>query len=135
MELNLKGNILIVICFTLSVTGLLLIYVAALNIKPMEMKISEINFELIGRSVTTSGNIIYKKEHTAGHLFLTISDGKSNIQVPLFAGFMTSLNSNGINSNDFKVGRTISVSGLIDEYQGSLQIIPRKPEDIKLLGD
>ena len=101
MGLNLKQNTLIIICFISSISGLILIYIAVLNIEPMKMKISEINFELVGRSVATSGNIIYKREHVAGHVFLTISDGKSNIEVPLFAGFMDSLNE--ITSENFKI--------------------------------
>jgi DNA/RNA endonuclease YhcR with UshA esterase domain len=65
-------------------------------------------------------------------ILVTISDNKSQIQVPLFSNFLKSL-SEKLDLNQLKVGRKISVVGTVDEYMGDLQIIPRKPEDIKLI--
>lgn len=117
-----------------SLIGLILIYFAAINLQPKEISISEITPELIGRTVTTHGFIVYKKVHPEGHVFLTISDNKTKIQVPLFAGYMKSLEERNLTEKDFKVGRELTVSGLVDEYRGSLQIIPRKLSDVKLIG-
>lgn len=36
---------------------------------------------------------------------------------------------------DFVKGSKISVAGLVDEYRGQLQVIPRKPDDLKILGE
>lgn len=130
-----KINPLISISLVCSVVGLILIYIAALNLQPRQIKISDITAELVGRSVSTSGKIVYKRSHVAGHLFLTISDNDAKIQVPLFAGFMNSLSEVGLTEKDFKVGDKVSVSGLIDEYRGQLQIIPRKVDDIRILGE
>ncbi|MDI6798857.1 MAG: OB-fold nucleic acid binding domain-containing protein [Candidatus Aenigmarchaeota archaeon] len=109
--------------------GLILIYLAASNIQPREVRLSEITSELIGRTVTTSGKIIYKSFHPAGHIFLTVSDGKGKLQVPLFAGFVNKLD----DADDFKKGIKIEVTGLVEEYRGSLQVVPRKVGDIKIL--
>lgn len=133
--MNFKGNLLIIICLLCSVAGLVLIYFAAINIQPMQLQLSEINFELVGRTVRTTGYISYKNSHPNGHLFLTITDGKAKLQVPLFAGFVTALEGNGLTKDDFRKGRRIVVEGLISEYRGQLQIIPRKPEDIKIFSD
>jgi len=131
--MKLKENSLILICLVSSISGLTLIYIAAINIQPKQLKLSEINFDFVGRAVKTSGYIVYKSSHPAGHVFLTISEGKSKIQVPLFAGFMNALNGNGLTNDDFIKGRKIEVEGLVGEYLGSLQIIPRKADDIKIL--
>lgn len=116
-----------------SAAGLVLIYFAAINIQPSTIKINEIDSQLIGKTVKTTGYIIYKNNHPAGHVFLTIGDGQSKIQVPLFAGFVNSLNENDVSVDDFRKGVRISVTGLVDEYKGQLQILPRKPNDIKIL--
>lgn len=128
-----KPNLLIVVCVIFSLTGLFLIYIAAINIEPKQLKISEINFEFVGRAVSTKGYINYKNSHPNGHIFLTLSDDGSNIQVPLFAGFVSALTENGFDINDLRKGSKIAVEGLVSEYRGELQIIPRKPSDVKIL--
>ena len=116
-----------------SLIGLFLIYIATINLQPREIEISDITPELIGRTVTTHGIIVYKKVHPEGHVFLTLSDNKTKIQVPLFAGYMNSLKERNLTEKDFKPGEKLIVSGLVDEYKGSLQIIPRKLSDVKLV--
>lgn len=132
---SLAKNSLVFICFILSAVGLGLIYIAAINIQPALLSLEEVDSQLIGRSVKTSGYISYKKIHPEGHVFLTISENGRKIQVPLFAGFMNALNGNGLTENDLKKGVKISVSGLVGEYKGQLQIIPRKPDDVEILGE
>lgn len=132
--MELKKNLLLIICLLSSVFGLVLIYVAATKIQPLEMELGEIDSELIGRTVKISGYIVYKNSNPAGHVFLTVSSGKAKIQVPLFAGLMNKLIDNGLPEEKFEKGTRISVTGLVDEYRGSLQIVPRKVEDIEILG-
>jgi len=128
----MQKNFLTLISFLTSVVGLILIYIAAINIKPVEIKISQINSDLIGRSVSTKGTITQKKLHSEGHLFLMISDGESDIQVPIFSSLMNDLKKENITESDFIIDGMISLSGLVDEYGGQLQILPRKTSDIKL---
>jgi DNA/RNA endonuclease YhcR with UshA esterase domain len=130
---NIKQNKLILICLFSSILGLVLIYFSALSIQPSTIKLNEIDSRSIGKTVRTTGYIIYKNNHPAGHIFLTIADNQSKIQVPLFAGFVNSLNENDFPINELKKGTKILVEGLVDEYKGQLQIIPRKPSDIKIL--
>jgi len=96
--------------------------------------LSEINFDLTGRSVATTGYVSYVSKHPNGHIFLTLSDGSSTLQVPLFAGFVSSMKTDGINPN-FHRGDVLEVDGLVGEYLGQLQIIPRKTSDIRLMED
>ena len=130
----MQKNFLALISLITSVVGLILIYIAAINIKPVEIKISQINPDLIGRTVSTQGTIKQKNLHTDGHMFLTISDGKSNIQVPIFSSLMKDLKSVNLTEEDFEVNKIISVTGLVDEYRGDLQILPRKTSDVKIGG-
>lgn len=97
------------------------------------MEIDEINSLQIGKKVSTIGYIISIRKHFNGHIFLTISNGKGRINVPLFSSLVDALNRNGINTKKLRKGIKIYVSGFVSEYKNRLQIIPRKPEDIKLL--
>jgi len=135
LSLDLKTNSLVLIFLFCSITGLILIYIAAINLEPKQIELKEITPELVGRSVSTTGEIVYMRSHDAGHLFLTISVDDTKIAVPLFAGYMTSLKEVGLTEDDFYEGVEISVSGLVDEYQGQLQIIPRRKDDVKILSD
>ena len=127
-------NILVFASLFTSLIGLILIYIAAINIKPVEIKINQINSDLIGRSVSTEGKIVEKKLHSEGHMFLIISDDDSEIQVPIFSSLMNDLNKENITELNFEINGTISVIGLIDEYRGQLQILSRKTSDIKIGG-
>ena len=128
-------NILVLISLLTSVIGLVLIYIAAINLQPKQIELKDITPELVGRSILTKGKIIYRKTHAAGHLFLTISDGDTKMAVPLFAGYLNTLKEVDLTEDDFYVGVEISVSGLVDEYQGQLQVIPRRVDDVKILSD
>lgn len=132
----MRINKLTIICLLCSIAGLLLIYIATINTQPTEIPINEITTDLIGRTITTSGYIVYKSSNPAGHVFLTLSDNnKTKIEIPLFAGFMNSLSEVGITEQDFKEGSRVLVSGLVDQYQGQLQVQPRKASDIQILSD
>jgi len=131
----MESKILVSICLFSSILGLTLIYIAAVNIQPLETEIGEIDYQLMGRTVKTTGYISYKRTHPEGHIFLTISDNGATIQVPLFAGFVNALNGNGLTENDLRKGAQISITGLVDEYKGQLQVTPRKPDDVKILGE
>ena len=114
-----------------SIFGLTLIYFSAISIRPIKIELNEINFDLIGKSVRTSGFIIDSYYSRKGNLFLLISDknNRTKIQVPLFSNFLKYLN---YSVRDFKIGRKILVSGTVSEYRGILQIIPRKIKDVML---
>jgi len=126
-------NVLVWICLLTSVIGLVLIYIAAINLEPKQIELKDITPELVGRSVSTKGEIVYRRTHDAGHLFLTISDDDTEIAVPLFAGYLNTLKEVGLTEDDFYEGAEILVSGLVDEYQGQLQIIPRRVNDVKII--
>jgi len=129
--MELKQNIFQVVCVVSSILGLLLIYFAALNTKPSEVSISKIDESLVGRSVTVSGFISYLKFHPDGHIFITVSDNTTKIQVPLFSSFLSSAR---IDVSNIKVGRKVVVSGIVDVYKNQLQIVPNKADDFKVLG-
>ncbi len=128
-------NPLLIVCSACSIAGLVLIYIADINLAATQLRIGDIDFDMVGRKVATTGYIYYVRKHPEGHVFLTISDGKDKIQVPLFNGFVNTLQESGIGPAQLVKGKRIEVEGLVEEYQGSLQISPRTAEDIKIVGE
>ena len=113
-----------------SLIGLVLIYIAAINLQPTQAALSSIDASIVGRTVSTTGYITSART-SQGHLFLIISDNSTNLQVPLFAGYIQSTK---LDADQFKVGKKVSVTGLVDQYQGQMQIIPQKSGDISVSG-
>ncbi len=116
------------------ILGLLLIYFASLNTKPTELEISDLSFDYVGKVATVSGNIVYKKEHPAGHIFLTLSDGKNKLQVPVFSGVVNNMDGTDLTKGMLTYKTFVTVTGTVDEYNGELQIVPRKASDIVVNG-
>jgi DNA/RNA endonuclease YhcR with UshA esterase domain len=133
--MKLEGGKITYVCIISSTLGLALIYFAAIKVQPLDTELGDIDSELIGRTVRTTGHISYKSLNPAGHVFLTLSDGRKNIEVPLFAGFVNKLAESGLIENQLSKGVQLSVSGVVDEYKGSLQIVPRKVSDVQITGD
>jgi DNA/RNA endonuclease YhcR with UshA esterase domain len=129
--MELKKSLLLIVCVLVSLAGLVFIYFSTTVISPSELKISKIDSSLNGKLISTTGKITYVRTHTAGHVFLTLSDGNSKIEVPLFSSLMKQLNGNGITKYDFRKGKTIRVTGIVGEYKGQLQVVPRKATDIQ----
>jgi DNA/RNA endonuclease YhcR with UshA esterase domain len=127
----LKPSKFQIICILSSIIGLSLVYFIALSKKPAEVSISEVNEGLVGRAVTVKGFISDVKFHKDGHIFLTVSDNGTKIQVPLFSSFLSSTK---LDISKIKVGKKVLVSGVVDTYRGQIQIIPKKAEDFKILG-
>lgn len=131
-------NKLVYVCVAASAVGLAAIYILATMMEAEPIRIADIDFEMVGMSVKTAGYIAYRTDHKDGHIFLTIEDGDSKIQVPLFSGFVSTYdreNSQLASSRDLRRGALIEVEGLVGEYKGQLQVVPRKADDIKILYD
>ncbi|MCD6371811.1 MAG: hypothetical protein J7L39_03790, partial [Candidatus Aenigmarchaeota archaeon] len=110
-----------------------LLYFGSIISKPIHLNVSEVTLEFEGRKVTTSGIItnVYINEEKQ-FISLTISDGKSYIQVPIFSDLTNALKQRGIEPKMFKEGLRVEVTGAVGQYKGRIQVIPRKVEDIRL---
>lgn len=133
--MRLPKDYVLLASLTSSLIGLALIYIAAINIGPQKMSISDITADMEGRKILVEGYLAGKRKHEDGHAFLTISDNNSKIQVPLFSDFMEELNKIGITENDFHLKDRIAVEGILENYKGNLQIIPKNLNDVKILGE
>ncbi len=116
---------ILIVCSLLAIFGIFLLYFIARFSQAEYVPIEKIDSTYIGKTIRTSGKIV-AVTYSKGNVFLTIYDKKS-LDVPIFSNVAKYLEYN------FKKGQEISVVGIVDEYKGKLQIIPRKASDIKVL--
>lgn len=107
-----------------SVVGLVGIYILSAGYEPDLLEISDITQDLSGETVKTEGTVYSVNRHDAGHIFLTITDGDVKIQSPIFKDVAEKMD--WVPSK----GQKISVTGVVDTYKKSVQVIPRKPSDV-----
>ncbi|MEM5829422.1 MAG: exodeoxyribonuclease VII large subunit [Candidatus Aenigmatarchaeota archaeon] len=131
--MEIKKKIFIITCILVSLTGLIFLYFSVSAVSPSEIRISKIDSKLIGKLISTTGKISYVRKHEAGHIFLTLVDDDAKIEVPIFSSLANKLSNNGITQYDLRKGRSVRITGIVSEYKGQLQIVPRRPSDIQIL--
>ena len=110
--------------------GLFLIYYISSITEPTNVQIDSIKPDLVGHFISTDGAIVSRTKTKAGHLFLTLQNGDGNISIVMFSTF---LNKEKVNPDKLLKGVKLSVQGVLEEYKGELQIIPKKGSDVKIL--
>ena len=108
-----------------SIFGLATLSFFSSNIQPLEVRISELNEDYLGKHVKVSG-IVSRINQSKGHLFLSIFDDEE-IQIPIFSDKYRVLREGGFEPN---IGEYIEVCGTVDMYRGHLQILINSTEDI-----
>jgi DNA/RNA endonuclease YhcR with UshA esterase domain len=117
---------ILIVSVAIAIFGICLLFYIARTSKPNFVPLNEIDSTYIGKTISTSGRIV-SVNYNKGNIFLTIYDKNSSIDVPIFSNVAKYLNVN------LKKGQKIVVSGMVDEYKGKLQIVPRKASDIKVV--
>lgn len=112
----------------ISIFGVVLLYFVANNLEPEVVRISDIEYKDVGKTVKITGKITSRYD-SKGHIFLKVSDGTSEILVPVFENLVKRLSIE--EKEGFVKGKGIEVVGEVQEYNGELEIIPRRTEDIR----
>ena len=119
----------VLICGICSLVGLFLIYYISDITLPKEMEIESINPSEVGNFVSTKGTIVSRTLTKTGHLFLTLQGDEGKIDVVMFSTFLTK---EKVDPAKLKKGTTLSINGMLEEYKGELQIVPKKAADVKI---
>lgn len=112
-----------------SLTGLALIYLASVHVQPTLVRISEVGDDAVGGWVVVEGNITHRSDHPEGHIFLRLGDGTGEMMVPVFRGLAERLEGREC----LQKGHRLRVRGRVEEYRGSLEVVPKEPDDILCL--
>lgn len=114
---TVNSNHITLLVLLLSIIGLISIYFAVNNITPIELKIESIEESMNGRMVKINGRIDDIRESKSGNFYWTVSDG-SNITVPILDDKFKKI--------DVKSGDDVEVTGLVSEYNGELEVMPKE---------
>jgi len=114
----MRDDALTRLCLIFSILGLVGLFVIINFTSPLTIGIGEINEEMIGSIISTRGTVKSVRFHEEGHVFLTLSDGKSKIKAVIFSS-----TARKIDVEKLKRGVNVSVTGRVSEYKGGLEII------------
>lgn len=101
----------------LSVIGLTLMYASSLYLTNDRVDIGEIERSWSGKNVKITGEIISYTE-SGDHAFMDVSDSTGNITVVNFD-----------HRKSFEQGDRVNVTGHVEIYQGTLEIIVKEMEE------
>jgi len=111
----------------LSVIGLAVLALLSFYMEPPHTPIYEITPSAVGRPVTIIGNLVDDRDYTNVRILkvddMSATDGRAEITVPVFFEMDLELNR----------GDRISVSGKVQLYKETLEVVPSGPRDIKKL--
>ncbi|MFH1003987.1 MAG: OB-fold nucleic acid binding domain-containing protein [Bacteroidota bacterium] len=105
----------------ITIAGMIALFVFTQSIKPVPMKISEINQDYVGRTVVVTG---YAKSMSVnnGNVFITFEDNESSIKLVMFEKEALK------NKDAYNISRldTLIAEGEVSIYKGEIEIIARK---------
>ena len=99
---------------------------ASVHVQPTLVRIVEVGDDAVGGWVVVGGNITHRSDHPEGHIFLRLEDGTGEMMVPVFRGLAKELEGKGC----LQQGHRLKVRGRVEEYRGSLEVVPKEPSDI-----
>jgi DNA/RNA endonuclease YhcR with UshA esterase domain len=112
-----KSKQITLLIFILAVIGLIAIYFAVINIKPIELKIASIEDSMVDRLVKINGTIGNIRKSKTNNFYWTVNDG-SNITVPIL--------DNKFKKLSVKKGDSVGIIGLVTKYNGELEVMPKE---------
>lgn len=116
--------------FSLSVIGLLLIYISIGRTEAKPVGISDVDSTMVGSYVEVNGYVESAK-FSGDTIFVKLSDGYRTVDVVIFADLKKALGDDA--QTIFAKGSVISARGVVDEYKGAIEIVPNRISDIKKL--
>jgi len=112
---KLKMEFLTKISLTVSIIGILALYLLSFNVNFNQTSINTITPDDIGRSVKVCGTVENKFTSDNGHVFFSVNDG-STIRIVAF---------NSTSSGNFS-WNSVCVTGRIDIYNRELEVITQE---------
>lgn len=112
--------------------GLSLLYIVSQNMQAESLPIAGLKPEMAGKYVNITGDIS-KIQKLENGLILTMQDNTTQVKVVLWNNLLEELRLKGFEVDKIQEGARMNVVGIMEVYRGSLEIMPTKSEDVKLL--
>lgn len=101
----------------LALIGLAGIYFAASNLEPVDVNVESIEDSMTGKLVRITGRIDNIRKTSSNNIYWTVNDG-SNITIPLLDSKFKKISATK--------GNTVEIVGLVSQYKGELEIMPKE---------
>ena len=116
-----KENAIIFALLILTVAGLSLIYYSISLTESAETEIANLENFPKGSLVKIAGEISKLSKSKTGNIYWTVDDGTGSITIPLLGSIADVY-------RDITKNSLVSVTGLVSEYNGELEIMPKEIE-------
>ncbi|OYT42008.1 MAG: hypothetical protein B6U78_02355 [Candidatus Aenigmarchaeota archaeon ex4484_224] len=133
----ITDKIIRILALAFSIIGIISLFYIELNFKPKFIPLEKIKFENEGQRILTSGKIVkvYTSKKNPNFLLIVLYSKGRKIGVPIFEDLFLQLKKNGISKYSFKRGKYLEVEGIVQNYKGLIEVIPKKVSDIRLKND
>ncbi|BAM70689.1 conserved hypothetical protein [Methanothermobacter sp. CaT2] len=129
----LDDRSLLLISLFLGLSGFIGMIISADTVTPPEVSVSSINHGMVDRKVTVEGTVEdFRESEHSGTLFLVINDGSGVITAVIFESTSAEIKKNGLDPHLLR-GMKVRVTGKVNEYKGSLEIIVEEPSNLRTL--
>ena len=105
--------------------GVIILFFVNLKYSVKSIPISEVG-KHIGEWAKITGKVSYVS-YRKGNLFLKVSQGNSSVYVFVYRDVAKLL------PHMFLKDKTVSVQGVVQEYKGNLEVVLKKPSDLKVV--
>jgi len=122
-------------CFFGALIGIASLYFISVGFSATHVDISEIDSSFIGQAVTVRGTVSGLYIHENGHIFFDLNDpaeGDEYIKVVIWEDSVKQLELKNVNIYEVQEGDEIELTGVVELYEGSLEIIPLRAQ-VKLI--
>jgi DNA/RNA endonuclease YhcR with UshA esterase domain len=109
-----------------SAFGLLLIAYISPTLHPPVARISELSQSSLEKAVSFEGKVVKSHEFKGGSRVLTVSDGQASVDV--FLPYSVALEFKGVKLD----GQDVEVSGVVQLYNGRLEVMVEREEGVKV---
>jgi RecJ-like exonuclease len=119
MEIRADSDLqMTILIFILSVAGICAIYVAVGNIEPEQVSVTDVKGAMDGKVVSITGTLCKIRKTKTGSVFWSLGDEVENVTVPLLE--------TGLKGIPAAEGDIVNVIGMVSEYNGEKEIIPKR---------
>ncbi|MEM3012281.1 MAG: hypothetical protein QW084_02835 [Candidatus Hadarchaeales archaeon] len=119
----MRTKVLILAC---AVLGLVMTCAGLHSSGPKRLEVRDLTGEMVGTQVLLSGRVMDLSEHPEGHLFLRVGEDNRTVSVPLFSSVRSGMGT-AVELLDW-----VEVRGKVREWKGELEVVPSRPEDVRV---
>ena len=131
--MEITDDKLLRIALRTSLIGIIGLLVFTPSIEVKKVKIEDINRGMIDEEVKITGVITdIAQSSSKTSYFLTINDGKAQIQLIIFESQVAEIQSRNIDIEDFK-GHKVEVVGTVTQYNSEMELILSSGDSLRMV--